>query len=126
MNPDMNSLERTVTEAGHTQLSGPEIARLIVGKTVWGDYGAAFKFVSLIMDDGTMEGTNNFGAQNRGRYSIDNINNTFSVEWDAGWDTTTTRAYKVGGQIKFYDCDTGQWRNTFTKISDGFLSPLHI
>ena len=125
MNPDLNTQEQTVIEAGHTQLSGPEMAQIIVGKTVWGDYGAAFKFVSVIREDGSMEGTNNFGSHNLGRFSIGD-DNTFSVQWNAGWDTTTTRAYAVDGQVKFFDCDTGQWRNTFTRIVDGIQMPLGV
>ncbi len=65
-----------------------------------------------------MEGRNNVGSHHFGEWSVNMENKTFTVKWD-GWDNTTTRAYDVDGQIKFYDSDTGHWRTTFKKFEPG-------
>ncbi len=64
-----------------------------------------------------MEGVNNVGCRNSGEWLVDRDSNTMTVKWDNGWDHTTTRAYDVDGEIKFYDSDTGIWRTTFQKLS---------
>ena len=119
MNPDISQTEAKIIEAGYVHLSAGELKQKISNKTVYGDYGLQFKFVSTIKEDGTMEGRNNAGAHNLGEWSVDANSNTFSVMWDAGWDKTTTRAYWIDEQLKFFDSHNGQWRTTFTEILDG-------
>ncbi len=119
MNPDNKITEASVIEAGHVFLSAAELTQKISNKTVYGDYGLQFKFVSTIKEDGTMEGRNNAGAHNLGEWSVDAQNNTFSVMWDAGWDKTTTRAYWIDDELKFFDSHNCLWRTTFTRILDG-------
>lgn len=119
MNPDFGTTDADLAKDGHTQLSGAEIRGLISDKTASGDYGAAFKFVTYFESNGTMEGKNNVGAHNRGAWSINDRDGTLTVSWDAGWDATTTHAYNVGGDVKLYDHNTGQWRTTLYNFTDG-------
>jgi hypothetical protein len=119
MNPDFGTSEAAIVKRGFSVLTSKELVGKISGKTVWGDYGQMFKFVSVIHSDGNMEGKNNAGAHNFGKWASDEVENTFSAQWDAGWDTTVTRAYEVDGSIIFFDVSDGNWRTTFTKISDG-------
>lgn len=124
MNPDITTTEADMIEQGHVHMTGTELERRIVGKTVLGDFGQHFKFVSTIEHDGTMEGKNNFGTHDVGRWSIDKTNNTFSVEWDGGWVSATSHAYDVDGTIKFYAVGTGVWGSTFTSFVDNIPHPL--
>ncbi|MCP4073175.1 MAG: hypothetical protein GY742_15775 [Hyphomicrobiales bacterium] len=124
MNPDIGIIEAMIIEGGYPQLSGEELKQIIAGKTILGDYAYSFKFVAFINRNGTMEGKNNVGSHHFGEWSINKKTKTFSVLWDSGWDNTTTRAYLVDGKIKFFDSDTGQWRTTFTEISDDCQHPL--
>ena len=72
-----------------------------------------------------MEGTNNVGSYNTGRWTVDETANTFSVEWDQSWATSTTRAYSIGEEIHFFDADTGLWRMSFTEVVQG-KQPLEV
>ena len=124
MNPDISVTEAMIVEAGYEPLSADELRQKISNKTVFGDYGFLFKFVNVMEENGAMEGRNNAGAHVFGKWSIDSQAGTISVNWDGGWDNTTTRAYWVDDQIKLFDVDSGQWRTTFTSISDGCQSPV--
>ena len=124
MNPDNTTTEAMIVKAGYKPLSGEELRQKISNKTVFGDYGYLFKFVTVLEENGAMEGRNNAGAHNFGKWSIDNHAATISVIWDSGWDNTTTRAYWVDEQIKMFDVADGQWRTTFTTITDGCQSPV--
>ena len=119
MNADFGTTNAILAKNGHPQLSGKELRNRIAGKTASGDYGEAFKYVLFFDANGTMEGKNNAGAHNFGAWSINDPDDTISVQWDAGWDATTTRAYDVEGEIKLYDSDTGLWRTTLYNFKYG-------
>jgi hypothetical protein len=119
MNPDFGTNEAAMITREICVLTGSDLTNRLAGNTVWGDYGQMFKFVTLMHADGRMEGKNNAGAHNFGEWIIDSAANTISVRWDAGWDATTTRAYQVNGSLVLFDVSDGNWRTTFTKISDG-------
>jgi len=119
MNSDMGTTEAMVVKKGYRQLSGEELERRMGGKTVRGDYLYEFKFITFFDRNGTMEGRNNVGAHHYGEWSIDTKNETIPVQWDGGWDNTTSRAYDVDGEIKLYDASTGQWRTTLRGFEDG-------
>ncbi|RLA06850.1 MAG: hypothetical protein DRQ51_07985 [Gammaproteobacteria bacterium] len=103
----------------HQQLSADDLIKILSNKTIYGDYVGGYKFVTQSSNDGKMEGINNVGSHNFGRWEVDELSNTLKLKWDNGWDNTTTKAYYVGDDIKFYDADTSKYRNTFTKIIDG-------
>lgn len=112
--------------SGHVQLSGEELERRIAGKMVRGEYLRGFTFVASVARNGSMEGRNNVGVRDSGRWSIDMEDGSFTVRWDGGWDNTTTYAYDMGGEIRFYDRDTSQWRTTFTAIDDNSPSQINV
>ena len=126
-NADEQLAEDAIIENGHPKLSGENLKQKIIGKVVRGDYLHGFKFIAVLNQDGTMEGENNFGAHYFGQWTIDLKENSFALVWDGAWDNTTTRAYDVDGEIRFYDCATGQWCTSFTKIEEGDAGmPLQI
>jgi len=105
-------------KSGQARLSGKELERRIVGRMVRGDYLGGFTFAASIDRNGTIEGRNNVGVHDSGRWSIDLEDGSFTVRWDGGWDNTTTYACDVGEEIRFFDRDTSQWRTTFTACED--------
>jgi len=66
----METTETMVIEGGYHQLSGEEIKEKIVGKTIRGAY-LSYIFVIFFAEDGTMEGKNNVGAHDFGKWSVD-------------------------------------------------------
>lgn len=87
--------------AGHTLLIVEELLGRILGHTVWGDFLYGYRFVSYCDTDGTMEGTNNVGSYNTGRWEVDRTADTSSVQWNQTWVPATLRAYDVGGILHF-------------------------
>jgi hypothetical protein len=103
----------------HQQLLANDLIKILSNKTIYGDYVGGYKFITQSFSDGKMAGINNVGSHNFGKWEVDKTSHTLKLTWDNGWDTTTTKAYYVDGDIKFYDTDTFQYRNTFTTIIDG-------
>jgi hypothetical protein len=110
--------EKEAIERKHTQLTGEELQSRISNKTVYGDYLMGYKYVSELYEDGTTEGVNNVGARDLGTWAIDMENHTLTTKWKYGWFDTITRAYDVGGNIEFFDVETGNWRTSFKKIEE--------
>jgi len=119
MNPDFGTTNAALIKDGAPRMSGKEIRHFISGKTLTGDYGAAFKFKTYFDASGLMEGKNNVGSHNRGEWSINDRKSTLSVEWDAGWVASTSYAYAIDGNVKFYIANTGQWSTTLYDSEDG-------
>lgn len=114
--------EAALIDAGHTRLSGDKLRELIACKTVQGLYRRGFRYVTFIGPDGSLEGRNHVGCHHFGKWWIDTDSGLFSVKWDNGWDNTTTAAYEVDGEVRFFDRDTGLWRTTFSGFESGKTS----
>lgn len=115
----MNNAETKIIEDGYQKLSAEELKQRIGDKTIRGDYYNGRKYIVFINRDGTMEGKNDIGTHSFGDWSVNMKDNSFTVIWDSYWDNTTSRAYDVDGEIKFFDSRTCQWRTTFKKFEDG-------
>lgn len=119
INQQVNEMnQKEVEDQGFLPLSASELELNLCEKCFLGNYLHGFKFITSINTDGTLEGKNNVGTHVLGRWAIDSSEHTFSVKWNGGWDNTTTRGFKVDGEIKFFDVDTGVWRNTLIKEID--------
>jgi hypothetical protein len=123
-NPDCYSTEANMLAAGLKPLSAKALAVKIVGKTVYGDFGTMFKYVMAVDEGGTLEGKNNAGAHTFGRWEIDAATGEMSVEWQAGWVASTTRAYEVAGSLKLYEVATGRWATSLYRFEAGTKRPL--
>jgi len=110
--------EQMAIKKGFKQLTGEELKKRIINKTICGDYPMGFTFVTRIYENGKTEGINNVGSQDYGYWAINTKNHTISLQWNNGWMNTTTHFYDVNGNIEFYDVDTGNWRTTFKKFEN--------
>lgn len=119
MQTGAGSNEQMVIDAGYKQASAAVIRQRAVGNTVIGNYLYGFVFISYMDKDGMMEGRNNVGAHHKGRWSLDAQDNTLSVQWHSGWDTSVTRAYDIDGALHFFDLNTGIWRMSFERFTAG-------
>jgi len=105
---------------GYMPLSKNELINLISNTTVLGDYeySGHRKYKTFIDTSGEMLGKNDWGSNESGRWSLNNLGH-FSVEWDGYWEAWTALAFKIDETIKFYDLVSGQWKTTFNTIVDG-------
>lgn len=115
----MGTTEAMALNAGHARLSAKELKAMLLGTTVQGLYRGGFRFITFIDHDCKMEGKNHVGSHNFGVCRFDRLADTFSVSWDNGWDQLTTRAYRVGVEVMFFDVATGLWSNTLTAFLPG-------
>ena len=113
-----NYTEQAAIKKGFKRLTGNELKKRIINKTICGDYPMGYTFVTRIYENGKTEGINNVGSQDFGYWSIDTKNHTISLQWHNGWMNTTTNFYDVNGNIEFYDLTTGNWRTTFKKFEN--------
>jgi len=121
-NPDFNTRETMIIEAGYCQLSGEELKERISQKTIRGEYYNGRRYITFIDKNGNMEGKNDLGSHRFGKCSIDMNSSTITTKWYSGWDNWTGRAYDVNGEIKFYDTITLNWRTTFKDFTDGRIA----
>ncbi len=126
MNPDYTSTEADMLALGLKPLSADALAAKMVGKTVYGDFGAQFKYVMAVDEAGTLEGKNNAGAHTFGRWSIDATTGEMSVAWQAGWVPSTTRVYELDGSLKLYEVVTGRWATSLHRFENGTPRPLTL
>jgi len=123
MNNYINLSENTDSEEiaignGYSQLSGREIKDQLVGKQFLGGYINGFQYIIAINADGSLEGNNNYQHYDTGSWSIDMEKGTLSVNWENGWDNTTTRLYEIDKEIRMYDKETGKWRTSLKQQID--------
>jgi len=109
--------EQQARAAGHTQLTGAELAARISGAAIIGLYRRGFHFRATLAPDGSVAGQNHVGVHDSGRWRIDEQAHTLSVTWSGGWEANTTHAFQVGDEIQFFDVDSGRWRTTFRLAS---------
>jgi len=88
----------------------------ITGRYLYNNTWYIYKVNSFA--DGTIEGQNDVGSYNEGRWKI-NSDGSMSVEWDGYWEDWTGFAYEVNKEIMFFDATTGAWRTTYTLIEAG-------
>lgn len=119
MNKDMGSTEALMLRKNYKQISGQELRQRLLGNTILGDFAFAYKYIMTIGIDGSLEGINNVGSHHIGQLIIADSNNTVSVQWEDGWENTTSRAYGVDGEIKLYNIENGRWSTTFTRVLHG-------
>ncbi len=113
---DFGTTEPMTKEQGFKQLTGKELTERIADKTIKGSYFNGRIYAGYIYKDGTIEGKNDLGSFVTGKWFVNSIEKTFSVEWDGYWDNWTGRAYEVNDEIKFYDTTTLNWRTTFNNF----------
>ena len=119
INSDSKTTEKMIRDGGYHQLTSDELLTRIIDKTIRGDYFNGRKFNGIFYKDGTTEGKNDLGTHLFGEWSINTQDNSLEVIWDGYWFNTLTNMYEVDGEIKFYDCETGKWRMTFIRFTDG-------
>ena len=120
-NRDNLTTQDQIINLGHQKIRKDTLREMHADKTLTGDYfynGEWRIYMCYTKADGTIEGTNDLGSANTGRWQV-NDDDSFSVSWEDGWEAWTGFAYAVDGNIKFYDVKTGAWRTTYTKVEDG-------
>jgi hypothetical protein len=117
--------EEAMIKAGYKPLPVGDLLERILDHTNWGDYLFGYRFVSYCDRNGRIEGTNNVGSYNTGRWEADSIGNTFSVSWQQSWVPATLRAYLVDEKLHFFNQHTGLWHMNFDKIAKG-RQPLEV
>jgi hypothetical protein len=107
-------------EKGYTPLTKQELLELISNTTVSGDYeySGHRRFKTFMNANGEMEGKNDWGSDEFGKWNIDG-KGYLSVEWEGYWENWSGMGFKVEDEIKFYDKKTGKWRTTFNNIMPG-------
>ena len=127
-----NQLDSVLTkqdmiDKSYQMLSVEDLSKLHIDTTITGKYfynNTWYKYMSNIFSDGTVEGQNDVGSYNEGRWKV-NSDATFSVEWEGYWEDWTGFAYKVANEIMFFDSTTNKWRTTYTLVEDGKL-PIDV
>ncbi len=117
--------EESLREAGNQPLPVGDLLRRILEHTVWGDFLHGYRFVSYCGQDGSIEGTNNAGSYNTGRWEADPLAGTFSVSWNQSWVPATLRSYDIGGKLHFFDVRTRTWHMSIDRIIAG-RQPLQV
>jgi len=105
---------------GYTPLTKQELSELISNATVSGDYeySGHRRFKTFMDANGEMEGKNDWGSDEFGKWNIDD-NGYLSVKWEGYWEDWTAVAFKVNDEIKFYNIKDGTWQTTFNNIMPG-------
>ncbi|MBA1438767.1 MAG: hypothetical protein FAF05_07285 [Epsilonproteobacteria bacterium] len=120
-----NTLTRDIIAAqGHMMLSAKEIQDIFIQATITARYlyhNTWYIAKTNSYKDGRIEGQNNVGSYNKGRWSVDTTNNTLSLEWDGYWEDWTAIGYKVNDEFMFFDEDSGKWRITLILVEKGIL-----
>jgi len=113
---------------GYPVLIAKEIVDIFSNATITAKYYYANKWFlakTNSYEDGRIEGENHVGSYNEGRWSVDEKENTLSLEWDGYGEDWTAYGYKVKDEYMFFNTDTGTWRITLSLIESGIL-PTNI
>ena len=104
-------------------LNSEDLNKILSDTTITGKYfynNTWYKFMVNSFANGTVEGQNNVGSYNEGRWQV-NDDNSMSIEWDGYWEDWTAFVYEVNDEIMFFDMTTDKWRTTYTLIENGEL-----
>jgi len=115
---EVTNNETSSIKNGAKQLNGSEIKNLIKNKEVQGNFPGGFVFIARIYADGLTKGVNQYGHFDVGNWKIDFKHNLLLIEWKNGWINTSTRGYQIDNTVVFFDSLTGNWKTTFTTISE--------
>ncbi len=117
---ELQTTKDDLLNRGYTPLSKKELLELISDNTVCGDYeyNGHRIYKSFMNSNGEVEGKNDWGSTESGRWSVDE-NGYLSVEWDGYWEAWSGVAFKVDDEVKFYNLQDGTWQTTFHKILEG-------
>ena len=109
----------------YPMLEAQTLKEIFIDATITARYYYAnnwYKVKTNSFKNGEIEGQNHVGSYNEGRWSVNDKENSLSVEWDGYWEDWTGIAYKVKDEVMFYDWDTGNWRMTLTLVEQGIYS----
>jgi len=107
-------------DQGHRPLGQEELLRLISNNTVRGDYEySGHRIYKTFMDpNGEMEAKNDWGSEEFGSWSVDDAGR-LTVSWKGYWEEWTAVAFRIEGEIKFYNIEDGSWQTTFHELLPG-------
>jgi len=109
-------------QKGFSALNAEEMELHFAGKTFLGSFPPFFKYIIFLKSDGRLEGKNNTQHYDIGQWTINAENNTLSVKWDYGWESTTNHVYLEGEVFKFFDVSTGRMNTSFDQLIDSVES----
>ena len=117
---ELQTTKDDLLSQGYIPFSKYELVNLLSNTTVSGDYEyiGHRRYKTYMSASGEMLGENDWGAQESGRWSVNELGH-FSVEWDGYWEAWTALVFSVDETVKFYDIESGQWRTTFNSIVHG-------
>jgi len=117
---EIQTTQNDLKAQGHTPLTKEELLALISGNTVIGDYEySGHRIYRTFMNpNGEMEAKNDWGSHEFGKWQVED-DGCLSVTWDGYWEDWTAAAFKVDGEIKFYNIENGTWQTTFNTIMPG-------
>ncbi len=114
-----------MTAQNYQSLSAQEIKDIFSETTTTARYfynNTWYMAATNSFQDGRIEGQNNVGSYNEGRWSVDEEKHTLSLEWDGYWEDWTARGYKVDNEFMFFNTNNGKWRITLIFVEKGILS----
>ena len=114
---DRMETEDEVRAAGGIRLGAQGIRDRLAGQQFLGSYLNGFRYIISINADGSLEGMNNYGHYDVGRWSVDDDRHALIVAWQHGWDNTTTRLHALGDEIRMHDAETGKWRSSLVPVT---------
>ena len=125
----LQSKDNTLTlddmiKANHPMLNAQAIKQILTNATITARYYYADTWYiakTNSFKSGEIEGENNAGTYDEGKWSVNEDDHTLSVEWNGYWETWTAAGYKVNDEYMFFDTDTGRWRITFIVVEKGIF-----
>jgi hypothetical protein len=120
---DNQMTQQDMIDKSYKMLTQKELFGILSDTTITGIYlynNTWYKYMVNSFNDGNIEGKNNIGSFNEGRWQI-NSDASMSIEWDGYWEDWRGFAYKVDGRIMFFDATTKKWRTTYTLVENKIL-----
>ena len=120
---DNTLTKQDMIDKSYKMMNAEDLNKIYTDTTITGTYlynDTWYKYIVNSFSNGTIEGQNNVGSYNEGRWKVTD-HNTMSVEWDGYWEDWEGCAYRVNDEIMFFDLHTDKWRTTYTLVEDGEL-----